>query len=377
MRIAILTHPLHSNYGGILQNYALQAVLKQMGHEVVTLDHVRNKVRFSIVVLSTLKTAFLNLIGKGRRRLYPWQSKKKDLYTRINSQAFIDKYIQSTKPVYGYKNLRNKAKEINADAFIVGSDQVWRPKMVGSITNYFFDFLEDDNVKKIAYAASFGVDEWEFTDEQTKRCADLIKHFKAVSTRELSGVDLCAKHLGRNDACCVLDPTMLLEHEDYESLAIAENEHKSEGDMFVYILDRSDSKKKTIEEIANTKNLKPFYVQPKDAIEPKTKPQLEDFIFPPITKWIRAFMDAKIIICDSFHGAVFSIIFNKPFVVFANTKRGNARFETLLKSFGLENRLITEDDWSVVEDEINWSDVNKEKERLKKNSIEFLTKALS
>ena len=130
----------------------------------------------------------------------------------------------------------------------------------------------------------------------------------------------------------------------------------------VYILDPSAGKITFIEKVARNQRLKPFTIMPKCQAENRTrkdvKKHIEDCVFPSVTSWLRGFMDAKMVIVDSFHGAVFSIIFNKPFWVMANAKRGNARFDSLLSMFGLEDRMITpgEDvNWSKP---IDWAMVN-------------------
>src|SRR5690606_15864360 len=111
----------------------------------------------------------------------------------------------------GMKALNN----IGFDTYIVGSDQCWRPKYSPNITNYFLDFLNDkQNVIRISYAASFGTSDWEFNEPETKMCRDLIQKFDAVSVRESSGIELCQKYLDK-EAQHVLDPTMLLELDDY------------------------------------------------------------------------------------------------------------------------------------------------------------------
>ena len=257
----------------------------------------------------------------------------------------------------------------------MGSDQVWRPLYSPCITNYFLDFLStDDKVKKVAYAASFGVDDWEFTEEETIVCRDLLKSFDGVSVREDSAVDLCAKYLDREDALHVLDPTMLLEKEDYIHLVEKENEPKSEGNLFCYVLDKSEEKDKIINAIAGEINAAPFTRMPKC---PKTyenlKNRLEDCVFPTVTSWLRAFMDADMVVTDSFHGCVFSIIFNKPFWVIGNKGRGMARFNSLLSLYGLQNRLINSDCKPIdINAPIDWARINAVKKEWQEKSVDFI-----
>jgi len=109
----------------------------------------------------------------------------------------------------------------------------------------------------------------------------------------------------------------------------------------------------------------------------ETMKNINQCVFPPVTKWLRGFMDASFVVCDSFHGAVFSIIFNKPFLVIANQGRGMARFYSLLRMYGLEDRLVTDDmDISLLEKPIDWIVVNRKREEMKDISLAFLRENL-
>jgi len=104
----------------------------------------------------------------------------------------------------------------------------------------------------------------------------------------------------------------------------------------------------------------------------------EECVYPPVTKWLRSFMDAEMVITDSFHGCVFSIIFNKPFWVIGNHQRGMVRFYSLLELFGLEDRLIDIEQIHDIESStmIDWSCVNARRSDLKIKSLEFIRKAI-
>lgn len=329
MKIGILTLPLHTNYGGILQAYALQTVLELMGHEVVVIDTPNLQPKPSLFTLS--KRVVKRLLGKRvgvfseryHNSTYPVISQ----YT----QPFVDKYIHRK-----IVNSPNELQEKDFDAIVVGSDQIWRPKYYGKIENAYLSFAKNWNIKRIAYAASFGTDDWEYTPRQTKVCAKLLKMFDAVSVRESSAVNLCKERFGV-DAQHVLDPTMLLDKEDYIRLIEAANTPKSKGTLLNYILDETPEKRTLIEQIAKDKGLVPFRVNSR--VENHNAP-LEERIQPPVEQWLRGFYDAEFVVTDSFHACVFSILFGKPFVVVGNKERGMARFESLLEMFGLENRLI-------------------------------------
>ena len=179
MKIGLLTLPLNLNYGGVLQAYALQNILSKMGHEVWLIDRVENS---SLDLKFTIKRM-------GRKILYPAPNPS-------HLHQFIEQQITpKTKQIDSNKKM-HQLKKMQMEAYIVGSDQVWREKYCRSIKmNYFLDFVEDVKALKIAYAASFGVDAWEYDEGQTLTIRNLLHCFKAVSVREKSAVHLCKEFL--------------------------------------------------------------------------------------------------------------------------------------------------------------------------------------
>lgn len=381
MKIGILTQPLHNNYGGLLQNYALQQVLKGMGHEVETIDWYHVKPGVVKEFLLHARELLLNYVHKTSTPHSYQLSGKEEAIIGQNTRCFVDSYLKvSAEKSYKHRDFEKIETKNRYDAYVVGSDQVWRPMYnYGVLTAMFLDFCNRRDVKRIAYAASFGTSEWEFSTEQTRICSTLAKKFDLVSVRETTGVDLCKNHLNV-DAIHVLDPTMLLEKSDYERLVLSENEPESKGKLFHYILDLSEEKRQLIETIAQERGLVPFSVMPKFQAGNRTKQAVKnhiaDCVFPSVTSWMRGFMDAEMVVVDSFHGAVFSIIFNKPFWVLANKKRGNARFESLLAMFGLENRLIAPEDRVDWNRTIDWGRVNAVREEKKEKCLQLLKNSL-
>lgn len=330
MKIGIITQPLRYNYGGILQNYALQVVLKKYGHDVVTLDgNVKYKKTLKNCIIKPFKDLIHNYIDNDGKLFHLFRVRTTEQILSQNTRKFINKYIKVRK----LHHLSPK----DFDALIVGSDQVWRPqysKLDDSFLKFAFKW---NNIKRIAYAASFGSDEWEYTDKETRSCRLLINKFDAVSVREESGMHLCHHYFDIN-ATHVLDPTLLLTKDEYiDNLGINDIE-ESAGDLFYYFLDDTAEKRAFVNTISKEKNLKSFTVNSR-VEDPNAS--LNNQVQPPIEKWLRAFYDAKAVITDSFHGCVFSIIFNKPFVLIANNKRGMARFDSILKISNQQNRLIT------------------------------------
>lgn len=377
MRIGIVTQPLRTNYGGILQNYALQQVLKELGHSVYTIN--RNSLGVHAASWNTRLIYFIKqFIKKNLGRTY---SASLEELCRIRGECmeFVKNNIITTEVFLNERQLLQIVNKYKFDAYIVGSDQVWRPAYSLNIYDDFLGFCQDQkNIKRVAYAASFGVCDWEFDEKQTQECSHLAKLFDGVSVREETAVELCDKYLGVN-AVHVLDPTLLLEKEDYIRLVKQSEESASDGDLFCYILDNNQSIQESIRNIEEKLSLKSFYVMPKKKENALTKDEnMQDFVIPSPIKWIRAFMDAKMVFTDSFHGCVFSIIFNKPFWVIGNNERGNARFDSLLKLFRLETRKIKLCDVRNTEllTPIDWKQVNDIKLIWKEKSLNFIKENL-
>lgn len=382
MKIGILTQSLQANYGGLLQNYALQQVLLRAGHEVETIDWTpsNKSLRYRLYRIKCTILSFLFPKKYLKLRYQPTDEEKKVIQQHTNH--FISTYIHHTKTIMFKDGFSRQAKVGKYDAYVVGSDQVWRPRYNAFLTSMFLDFAKEEKPKRIAYAASFGTDQWEFTQEMTSICAPLAQKFDFVSVREDSGVKLCKDQLGV-DAVHVLDPTLLLTKEDYIHLIEAEKEPKAKGTLFNYILDPDTVKSAFINRVAKERGLKSFQVLPKCQAETRTKDNvknhIDDCVFPGVTTWLRAFMDAEMTIVDSFHGMVFSIIFNKPFWAIGNVSRGMSRFTSLLKMFHLEDRLLDADHLDDVDfsKPIDWTKVNGILEEKREECRNLLYKTLS
>lgn len=381
MKIAILTQPLHDNYGGLLQAYALKEVLEEMGHEVLIINRQSSRKvplwrRFASIAKSIL-------IG---RRVHPnlfLKSTYRDELSR-ETRKFRETYYPNLSHLITDNEVMQELNTMGFDAYIVGSDQCWRPRYSPGIRNYFLDFAENDNhVKRLAYAASFGVSHWEFTDEDTIACKELLQKFDAISVREDSAIDLIKTHLGRTDAQHVLDPTMLLSPHQYKEIVDKEKIAPSLGNLKVYVLDKTPEKDNLVKLLESKLQLKAFEVLPTKRLNEKkvTKNNINDFVFPNPAAWIRGFQDAKFVVTDSFHGTVFSILHNIPFIAIGNKNRGMARFESLLKIFGLEDRLVVKPEIfnvnSLERNQIDWDVVNLILEKERKMAVEFLKSNLN
>ena len=372
MRIGILTLPLHTNYGGILQVYALQTVLERMGHKVVVFDTPNKSYMPPLwkLPVSMTKRVLLKGLGKVDRIFIEHHLNKTLPVIAKYIQPFIDYHIHR-KVIRKFTDLKSQ----DFDAIVVGSDQVWRsiyfiPMWFGQpIENAYLFFTKGWKIKRISYAASFGTDKWEYNKEQTLHSKEALQMFDAVSVREENGVKLCKQYF-EVDALHVLDPTMLLDANDYIELFKQKQTPKSKGNLLNYVLDETDEIENLIKKVASVKKMIPFAVNnPYEGDE--TKP-LNQRIKPSVETWLRGFYDADFVITDSFHACVFSIIFKKQFIVVGNRERGMARFESLLKMFGLEERLVDEKVDINTLQSIDYDKVYNHYGKLKEKSLHFV-----
>ena len=348
MKIGILTLPFNNNYGGYLQAFALLTVLKQQGHDVEIIYRRPRRRPFIWIVKTTFKNIVKVLLGRKVWCIIPDQ--EKDLRAKgAKMMPFVDKYVSPrSKPLYSSKALAKYASN-RYDAIVVGSDQVWRPDYVSNIEDFFLVWL-DNNTLKLSYAASFGTNDPKYSDEKKKTCGDALQYFKAVSVREKDAVEVIEK-LGWDLKCKpqqVLDPTMLLEKEVYKQ-HICKVKISNRRKVFCYVLDQSSFVHDIISETCNTIGCEAYQLGVKC-----------DGNFASIEEWLRAINEAEVVITDSYHGTVFSIILNKPFIVCMNAERGLSRFVSLLSIFKLNHRIVKskEDVRVLLNENIDWERIN-------------------
>lgn len=296
-----------------MQAYALQTVIEKLGHRA---EHI------------------LTYMSPDIAPYHKGMTVEDVKFMQQHTDCFIGRYIHCG------KNNIDLVEPTDYDAIVVGSDQVWRylyaTIMCGSFDKAFLNFTAGWNIKRIAYAPSFGLDTWEAPQELIPVISSLLKKFDAVSVRELSGVKLCEEVLGVQ-AEHVVDPTLLLTHDDYERLIAMADTVEPEGNLMCYVLDETAEKTELIETLAGRFGLTPFRTNSK--VAQITAPLVER-VQPPVEQWLRSFRDAKMVITDSFHASVFSILFGKPFIVTGNPGRGIARLQSLLGMLGLEEHLV-------------------------------------
>lgn len=380
MKIGILTLPLHSNYGGVLQAYALQTVLTRMGHEVEIFNKNKPHSRHRNIEMPFV--FFVRFVKKYLfRKKTDVFAENKALQERIaiskNIIPFIDKHM---KVVNVDRLSKTFAKDY--DAIIVGSDQIWRKNYFiywwPNFEDAFLRFTKDLNIKRIAYAPSFGVDDWRLNSIETMKVSTLLKSFDAISVRECSAVELCRRYLNV-EAQHVLDPTMLLDFSNYLlNIDCSKYINSNTSTIMSYVLDENENSIRLIESASSLMGLQ---INKTNVQCENNNIPVEDRIQPALENWLSSFVDAEYVITDSFHACVFSILSHTPFIVVGNTKRGNSRFSSLLSCFHLQSRICDVRDidhcMQILNTPIDWNAIESILTEQRKISFDYLNRALS
>lgn len=373
MRIGILSLPIHGNYGGVLQNFALYSVLRQNGYQVETINYKKAKhqrVKQSIFRLLRLCGGIFCV-----RYIACFNPKFALLYY---IREFADKYIEFSRTLKSSKDLEKISS--GYDIFIVGSDQVWRKIFIyDDMGPYFFSFLTGKSQKRFSYAASLGTDDVEYNTQEIKYINHLIKEFCGVSVREQSSISLIRDVMKWQcpEPQFTLDPTLLLDKEEYLHLIREANvKEPSPLNLFYYVLDNNEEKARKIQNIADKLNLKPYTIYFSD--KKKSGQVIKQGFIPKVEQWLACIYYADFVITDSFHGMVFSIIFNKQFLVWGNKERGAARFNSLLDVLQIRNRFITSEEVVPIESigEIDYKKVNILLRQYRNQSFNYLANNL-
>lgn len=341
MRIGIITFHWATNYGAVLQCYALQETLKSMGHNVFVINYKPSKYDNNPWTFFRMKK-FRNI-----------KKFTHDFQKECEIEKFRLKYLNRTNRFYSLKQLQESCNDF--DAIISGSDQVLNETFLrgaerGGCTAYYLDF-GSDSALRICYAVSFGTTK--FPADLVAKVTPIVKKMNAVSCRENSGVDIF-REMGLNNGVIVPDPTLLLNNTDYEKLLPANNKLDK---PFVYLLHGRYS-------FMQSKLPSNATISASEGIE----------------QWLLNIRNANIVITNSFHCAVFCIHFHVPFFVVLQTLENigmNDRFYTLLEKLGLSDRMILETEYSITYDKmIDWNAVDKALEEYRIIGRLFLEKVL-
>ena len=349
LKAGIVTITIGINYGNRLQNYALQESLKKLEIESITFKNIYQEKELT----KKIKRYFLL---RKKRRKYKEQIK--------SFKLFDNKYINIKYKIKSFKVPKYIDKKF--DYFICGSDQIWNPYFIGNTGTNFLTFANKE--KTIAYAPSFGT--YEIPQNRKKEYKEYLDKIKYLSCREEDGVKII-RNLTNKNAELVLDPTLLLNSKEWDDIAEKPNFEVEKDYVITYFLGKKENEYKDyIEEICKRYNLETLDIM--DVVN------IKNFSINP-SQFLYLIKNAKLICTDSFHGTIFSIIYNKPYILFDrsdNMNNMNSRFDTLNKLLELPDRSFKRIKIDSIFD-IDFKEININVNKQKEKSINYLKKSIN
>lgn len=371
--ISINRYSQHLNYGAALHSYAFQQVLNKLGYENKIVDYMPNFLKWYNIKYP-LGNMSRSLSFKGKiiwllRWTYGFFS---NIQKYNKFESFFKNKCEFTIEKYDTQTIDNVSEHL-FDTYICESDVIWKLTSTHGVDKgYFLNFQSAINNKRIAYSPSIGRKDMENSSEEYLK---YLKEFDYISTREVQSAQYLSKLLNR-DIDCVLDPTLLLDKIDYLKLAIAPKERKyvlvyncmiNDKEMIMQATRFAKEKKMQLIEISSfheNKLLRNHTVKDNLGIE----------------EFLGYFDNAAYIICNGFHGACFSLIFNKEFTLFQRDK-SDYRMTSLIDIFELRANYVKveykSNNLSLFQDSIDYKFVNKKLAMMKHKSFEYLINSLS
>lgn len=354
-KIGIITFHAAYNYGSALQATALQKFLEKNGYQVDILNFFDQLDMRQYKLFRTHYYFFPPVIIEDLRA---YKNNKKRI---LSYQNFQSQFMNITKRVF-YSNEDLKDIKDDYDAFICGSDQIWNTSCTKGVKKpYFLDFAHDSDAFTMSYAPSIAHDNIE--KEYQEDFIHEVNALDVVSIREETGRNIIKDLTGR-DATVVLDPTLLLNKEDYVQYMMPLNIPKKY--VYVYCLEYNEDVYNYAYELAKEKNIELVYFKKINSL--RFKNCMNSFIYGP-GEFLFLIQNAEYIVTNSFHATVFSILFEKKFTTFT-TKRSFSRMIDFLRKLGLSNRINC--DKSKIDDSINYDEIHHRLNDMKRKSTDFL-----
>lgn len=381
--IGLVTCYFHHNYGSMLQAYATEMIMQQMGLPFQTIackapiNYMKeNKLLYIIkkLLIADWKMRLGKMKIERAKKDYPEFARNWD----IRNKAF-DQFAETFFHVSPYCKNREELSKMaeNYSAFLVGSDQLWRTDSVEH--GYYTLEWVPDHIRKIAYSTSIGVKEvpW-FQVNKNKR---FMNRFDHIALREQSACDLVYKLTGRK-VPVVLDPTLLFTGDQW--LGIQQQEPLTNGKyIFCYLLGDNPSQREFIKRVKEKTGCKIVALQQLDDYIHSDEGFADEAPYVGPREFLNYIRNAEYVFTDSFHCSVFSILYKKNFFTFSRFAEGakqstNTRIDNLLHITGLEDRRMTKD--KTVDGVINYKGpfdgVDDKLNAYRKSSMEYLHNAL-
>lgn len=364
MDIKVITRHAPSNYGSLLQSIATITILERLGHTCEIIDYIRDD-EHGLKAVTTSLNGKQGWNGNPLKKLayialrYPEEKTAEIKFSRMRK-----KYLKLTQRCQAHEDL----KQLDADVFMTGSDQVWGPTLNGQYDEaYFLSFVSGK--PKTAYAASFG--RTDFTPQILAEYKKLLSTYSDIAVRENSAVDLLTQ-MGISCAGQVLDPTLLLTGEEWSKRIKRNMEGKY---VLVYQLHNNPVLTDYALRFARHTGLPLYRISP-------TFHQIRrggKFIYlPDLDEFLSYIKNCTYFLTDSFHGTAFALNFNKQFIEILPNNKTGSRNQSILQLTGLTDRILTDfNDFSMADKVIEYTSVNNILAKERQKSIAILKSLLS
>lgn len=383
-KVYTLNYHYSNNYGAVLEAYALQKSIENLGHKSICINYIPNepwsskifrriiwaftKPEMAVHYLVTLTKKFLRS-DRDITRYRKANQNSFDIFRKLHLK--IDNHKCSS-----ISDLNYHLKDIKV--CVCGSDVIWATGNNSLVSDAYFLNWGGASMKRVAYAPSWGKPSIDDLNVETKtRLSDYLSKFDNISVREKSGIEICKK-LGRNDAIWLPDPTLLISSDGWNEIA-----EKSNTKASPYLLHYFVPYNKTISCQALIDKIKIKLSLELLTIPDILKQSKNGDVWPSPTKWISAIRDSSFVVTNSFHGVVFCVLFHRPFLFTSLEGKDapkNERIFSLLEKFNVSGRIISnfsEDDInSIINNPINWDEVDEIIKAWREEGVNFLVKAM-
>lgn len=361
LKVKMLTFHNAENYGATLQAYALKETLKKLGTSPSFVNYENKAILadYKLIRTNSLKSFFSSLWFLPR-----------NLKRKRSFKSFSDRYLDTNSKKYtGISQITQDIED--KDVFVAGSDQIWNPVLTSGLSDiYTLNFETDKNIKRVIYGASLGNDELlqkHAVDFKTK-----TSNLDFISVREQSIIkslqDICGKKVEQ-----VIDPTLLLDKREWDKLLSNNScvDLKDKKYILVYTLFESDEVTNIANYISKITGFKVVHFRKYNAYNNE---YMNLYSKGPID-FVNAFKNAEYVITNSFHGTVFSIIYEKKFYsVLPITRAG--RIKDLLETLNLDSRIIENIENINIDENLDYTFAKEKIEEMRKHSIEYLKKGV-
>ena len=360
-KVGIITFHCAHNYGALLQVYALQEMIKNLGYKSRIIDY-RNKnilnayklIKYSKKPIKCIKLLYDSF------KYYSYNKKRYDKF-----EYFINKNLKLSDTYKSINELKNNPPQF--DCYITGSDQVWNPDITNGLSDAYTLNFGSDKINRISYAASIGKSSLGQEDYKTK-----LSKLNYISVREKTAKDLLEPVLNRKIEV-VLDPTLLISGKEWEKEFDLSN-NVNEKYILTYYVEENEEYIKIVNELSRKTNLKVINFEKID------RHNYMNFMKSAYTEgpeeFVRLIKNAEYVVTTSFHATVFSILFHKRFFVVPHKTTGS-RVTDLIDKLHIKNRIYyTVDEFKNYKEDVDYTESDKILIEERKKSIKFLKEAI-